>query len=184
MNCQKVDNLLSAFIDREVSPEESREIRLHVEECDLCRQTYLELSQVKDALASLGEIELPPGFHSHLLDQLKQAEEPWIMRWLQQFKPLVFAGALGVLFATIGLPLAQGAKVVQPDPLSDLRFLISEHQRFQQSEPFSNSLPPTVTNLLPEVRYRPVHVDDFFIRTVSTEHNYAQEVVLSHHLRY
>lgn len=53
MNCHRVQNLLSAYLDQEISSEERRLIRNHIFNCPVCSQNYDELSMVKSFLGNL-----------------------------------------------------------------------------------------------------------------------------------
>src|SRR5690554_2468580 len=56
MNCQRVQSLLSAYLDHELSAEERRIIRQHLFFCRACSQEYETLSMLKN---SLGRLEPP-----------------------------------------------------------------------------------------------------------------------------
>lgn len=185
MNCQKVDNLLSAYLDREVSRTESRDIRLHLEECPRCRAEYLRLSQSKELLAAFHEVEPPSDLHASLIANLGSTEASPFYQWLDRFKPLALAGALGlVLFAVIGLPLAQGERMAKVDPLSDLSFLLSEHQRFQLNKPFANAFPPINPQKQGATSFiLPASLRGEMAPTVVTATYAPQEVLLSHHIK-
>lgn len=53
MNCHRVQNLLSAYIDLELSPEERRLIRNHLFNCPSCAKNYEELNCIKRVLGNL-----------------------------------------------------------------------------------------------------------------------------------
>ncbi|MGE5576938.1 MAG: anti-sigma factor family protein [Syntrophothermus sp.] len=73
MNCQKVSNLLSAFLDRELCYEDDRKIRQHLAFCDSCNAEYEEIKAAKDLIGSLPSREMPAGFWLELHERL-QAE--------------------------------------------------------------------------------------------------------------
>ena len=56
MNCQKVQSLLSAYLDQELTTEERRIIRQHLFTCRTCSLEYESLSLLK---SSLGSLEAP-----------------------------------------------------------------------------------------------------------------------------
>ncbi|MBE3574440.1 MAG: zf-HC2 domain-containing protein [Firmicutes bacterium] len=66
MNCQVVQNLLSAYVDQELPPEDYRRIRLHLEECAVCRREWESLRQVKLFLNGLPELPVPKQFWAEL----------------------------------------------------------------------------------------------------------------------
>lgn len=53
MNCQKASSLLSAYLDRELSAEERRLLRLHLMSCSGCADELQELEQLKYTLGRL-----------------------------------------------------------------------------------------------------------------------------------
>ena len=64
MNCHRVQSLLSAYLDQELSSEERRLIRNHIFKCPVCAQCFEELSRIKKYLGSLE----PPRPQINLLD--------------------------------------------------------------------------------------------------------------------
>jgi anti-sigma factor RsiW len=59
MNCGRVSNQLSAYIDRELTGMEMLQIRSHLSDCDRCRAEYEALSRMKMMLGRLPSIEPP-----------------------------------------------------------------------------------------------------------------------------
>lgn len=57
MNCRRVVNLISAYIDGELTGEEMLEIRRHLSHCDECREEYESIRHTKMALANLKTTE-------------------------------------------------------------------------------------------------------------------------------
>lgn len=70
MNCDAVRNLLSAYVDREVSFEDERRIRLHLLDCPSCAQEEKALRQMRELLSSLPLQELPEDFWFQLRAKL------------------------------------------------------------------------------------------------------------------
>ncbi|HBE78869.1 MAG TPA: hypothetical protein DDW65_13990, partial [Firmicutes bacterium] len=62
MNCQHVQNLISSYIDRELDPQETREIRKHLFTCSECDREFQELLHLKNYLENL--IQEPTNFNS------------------------------------------------------------------------------------------------------------------------
>ena len=60
MNCTKVSNLLSAYLDRELISEENRLVRLHLMACTECSDELRELEEIKVALGRLSVNNVPP----------------------------------------------------------------------------------------------------------------------------
>jgi hypothetical protein len=53
MNCHRVQNLLSAYLDQELSSEERRLVRNHLFHCPVCAESYEELNKLKIFLGNL-----------------------------------------------------------------------------------------------------------------------------------
>jgi anti-sigma factor RsiW len=57
MNCGRVSNLLSAYIDRELTGAEMPHLRSHLSDCDECRAEYEALHRTKMLLGNLRALE-------------------------------------------------------------------------------------------------------------------------------
>ncbi len=67
MNCPDFQELLSAYIDDELSTQERECLERHIRQCEKCRQALNELSLVKSALSALPEIEIPEDLHDRVM---------------------------------------------------------------------------------------------------------------------
>ncbi len=73
MNCDKVKELLWAYLENKTTAEETAEIETHLKGCAACREELVQQKEIKNALASLPDEELPEGYHTELMQKL-QAE--------------------------------------------------------------------------------------------------------------
>ena len=73
MNCDKVKELLWAYLENKTTAEETAEIETHLEGCAACREELAQQKEMKNALASLPDEERPEGYHTELMQKL-QAE--------------------------------------------------------------------------------------------------------------
>ena len=73
MNCDKVKELLWAYLENKTTAEETAEIETHLEGCAACREEMAQQKEIKNALASLPDEELPEDYHTELMQKL-QAE--------------------------------------------------------------------------------------------------------------
>lgn len=73
MNCQHTQNLISSFIDHELSAEETRELRKHLFTCSECENEYQELLHLKEFLENVVQepLDFDPleNLHSRLLKE-------------------------------------------------------------------------------------------------------------------
>lgn len=67
MNCSKIQSLLSAYADRELTGVEMFLVRQHVHECDACRLEESEVRRVKSVLSSAPMMEPSPDFEARLV---------------------------------------------------------------------------------------------------------------------
>ena len=58
MNCDKVKELLWAYLENKTTAEETAEIETHLEGCAACREELAQQKEIKNALASLPDEEL------------------------------------------------------------------------------------------------------------------------------
>ena len=73
MTCDKVKELLWAYLENKTTAEETAEIETHLEGCAACREELAQQKEIKNALASLPDEELPEDYHTELMQKL-QAE--------------------------------------------------------------------------------------------------------------
>lgn len=83
--CKKIKRLLSRYLDKEISEEDSVFIKTHLERCSFCMNELLALNRVKDFVLKKERKSFPPDY---LFDRLneeisrkKDAEGslPWIV---------------------------------------------------------------------------------------------------------
>ena len=67
MNCTKIQSLLSAYTDRELTGVEMFLIRQHVHDCDACREEDAEVRRLKALLSSIEVAEPSPDFEARLV---------------------------------------------------------------------------------------------------------------------
>jgi len=49
-SCQHVEELLTGYLDAELTQQESQRVAVHIDECPQCRQTYQQLKQLQHAV--------------------------------------------------------------------------------------------------------------------------------------
>lgn len=70
MNCDGVRDLLSAYLDGELSPGELLRVEQHLRRCHACADEVDSLRQTMSLVASLEEVEVPAAFHAQLHQRL------------------------------------------------------------------------------------------------------------------
>jgi hypothetical protein len=131
MNCDGVQELLSAYVDGELSSGELLRVEQHLRRCPLCAEEIDALRQTVAFVALLPEVELPTGFREGLrarLAEVKPQLQPvrpvaplrpaWhrqVARWIM---PAAAAAALALVstgaYARLGTTLF--GKVADPNP--------------------------------------------------------------------
>jgi len=74
MNCTKIQSLLSAYADRELTGVEMFLIRQHVHDCDCCREEEAEVRRVKSVLSAIEVAEPSPDFEARLISAVMGAK--------------------------------------------------------------------------------------------------------------
>lgn len=70
MNCKKVQDYLSPYLDHVLSPEDTRTVEKHLEKCPICRQELEDLQETVHMMQTLPDITLPAGFNQQLRNKL------------------------------------------------------------------------------------------------------------------
>jgi anti-sigma factor RsiW len=81
MNCEQIQNTLSAFIDNELKDEEIRRIREHLKQCPGCAEELKSLSTAWDFMGAAEEMEPSPYFWTRLSAEIAQQEKERSLRW-------------------------------------------------------------------------------------------------------
>lgn len=71
MQCLEVKELLSPYLDGELSPQEGESISDHLAVCPDCRSEWLALCETVDVFKNLPEIAPPPEFRAQVINQIK-----------------------------------------------------------------------------------------------------------------
>jgi hypothetical protein len=82
MVCSRVQNLLSAYCDRELTGAEMLDIRSHLDRCQSCRHEHDTLLQVKRLMGALGSAEPPRAFDPACLETATSRGWGWAeLKW-------------------------------------------------------------------------------------------------------
>lgn len=113
MICLDMQERLSAYLDGDLSPEEMKEVAGHLSGCESCQAVLTELRQVRDALRSLPEVEVPADLHSSIMERLRphmkqKKEKKWfffridVKSWgYRQWIPVTAAMMVIVMFLSV-----------------------------------------------------------------------------------
>lgn len=103
MECKKYRELISAYVDGMLSPQEQEKLMAHLKVCETCSEEMSALKQMKTLLEQIEEPELPNEFHEELMKRIKQEEKsPTVhaFKWKWQYSSALVAtlmvGILGI----------------------------------------------------------------------------------------
>lgn len=108
MNCDGVRELLSAYVDGELSSGELLRVEQHLRRCPLCAEEVDALRQAIAMIGALEEVELPAGFREGLRARLAQVSPqlqpvtpvtPLRPAWQRQVKRWALPAAAAAAFA-------------------------------------------------------------------------------------
>lgn len=102
MNCERVRHLLSAYLDRELSPEEFRLIRAHLVTCAGCTRELEAEAVLKEALAGLETLEAPEDLLDTVMVRLAAEPEP-NRRWVLPLRLAAVGAVAASLFLAVPL---------------------------------------------------------------------------------
>ena len=137
----RVERQLSAYLDRELAPDEEAAVRRHLEECAPCRDELARLRHLKSVLAGLPARPLPETFWPDLRRELHRraapAPVPWFSAW--RTRPAMALAAAAVVVLLLLVPLIRG----QIDRLRAAEFgldlFVREHAITAAADPLVDS---------------------------------------------
>jgi len=107
MDCRKIEQLISPYLDGELVPVEAGAVRSHLSVCAACQQEYEDLVQLSVSLKLMGEVLVPApiGFKDTLMQRIN--EEKVITpvktsRWFNRSWRQTTAGAAAALLLIFG----------------------------------------------------------------------------------
>lgn len=122
MNCRRVVNLMSAYIDGELTGEEMLEIRRHLSGCADCEEEHQSTLFMKHALSGLSNVAPREKFAESILRSLDRVEvspyqRAWNSLWrFAQRKLSPVAAALAASGVALVILSAGGVYQGPPDP--------------------------------------------------------------------
>lgn len=79
MKCRDAEDILSAYLDGQLSDLERDSLLDHLAQCENCRESLREIASVRDALSSLQEVPVPEGLHDRIMAAVR-AHAPEIQK--------------------------------------------------------------------------------------------------------
>ncbi len=72
MTCQEIQNLLPAYLEDLLPPEEKKSIESHLASCEECHRSLEDLKRAEDLVKSLEEVEPPPFFEQRIMARVRE----------------------------------------------------------------------------------------------------------------
>lgn len=74
MECDKVQQLISLYIDGQLDKTEIDELEYHIENCDMCKSEFNQIIDMVDILNTMPQQKLPENFHNEIMNAIKCSE--------------------------------------------------------------------------------------------------------------
>lgn len=108
MECKKVQQTLSAYLDQEISDFETKKIERHLDQCEKCSLDYQALQETVDKLDYYPQIEADDGFTEEIMDKIEEEKslsnlvfEDWLSKFILSHKLVITVIALFLLLCII-----------------------------------------------------------------------------------
>ena len=73
-NCEYYEELIGAALDGEITAEEDKELRAHLESCEACRSFYEAMQAISGTDDALGDV--PENFTANVMARVHEAAAP------------------------------------------------------------------------------------------------------------
>lgn len=100
MKCIEYNELISAYVDEMLSPQEEEQLIMHLKTCQSCQEELESLKQLQKMCHQIEEVSLPDTFHEQLMQRLKcEKKTKLFIKWRWQYGGALVATMLvGILF--------------------------------------------------------------------------------------
>jgi hypothetical protein len=116
MQCNNIQEKLSAYIDRDISSEEKMLIDEHLKSCKQCKETFAEMKKTSEYVRDLGDIEPPAWLTQKIMTKIRSEAGREKNIWQKLFYPLHIKlpveAAVAVLLAVTTIYIV---KTMQPE---------------------------------------------------------------------
>lgn len=95
MNCsESIIEYMHDYLDEEISPENEKKLREHLQECQQCQSHFQELKRTIALVQSTSHIQAPVNFTANVMARLpKEKKQVGVKRWFRQH-PMFTAASL------------------------------------------------------------------------------------------
>ena len=103
MNCRRVNGMISAYVDSELSGMDMLAVRRHLTDCDECRHEYDSILELKRAFGGLTPKKPSDGFTSRIFMHLDEVSIPFHRRIIYFIRQRLFIFPPKLRLVTSGL---------------------------------------------------------------------------------
>ncbi|MBT2729672.1 anti-sigma factor [Bacillus sp. ISL-75] len=91
---EQIIELMHEYLDEEITPDQERILREHLQNCKECEAIFNELNKTIAFVKSVSHMQVPDDFTANVLSRLpKEKRKIWMQRWLKNH-PLLAAASL------------------------------------------------------------------------------------------
>lgn len=145
MNCETMEELLSAYIDGEATAEERQTVEQHIASCASCRAALQDFSTVQTLSRMLPVLDAPQGFRQRVTERVERTSRTWFR--IRQFAPRFALGTIALLLISTGVLFWQWRQspVNQPEQYAASVEVYAEDILFEDVSATTDSLFSTDT---------------------------------------
>jgi anti-sigma factor RsiW len=94
---EQIIELMHEYLDEEITPDQERLLREHLQSCKECEGIFNELKKTVAFVKSISTMQAPDDFTANVLSRLpKEKRTIWMQRWLKNH-PLLAAASLFII---------------------------------------------------------------------------------------
>ena len=139
MNCETVKEMLWAYLEQELTAEETVKIEEHLKNCDDCRKELKLQKELMDSLQTLPEAELPEGYHAELMQKLRAEAAPNVVPFPVKKKKQPMWKQWGMVAAAVLVVVAAGGMNGMLEMRESQNAAVQEMKAADTAEPMAAS---------------------------------------------
>ncbi|MGL6173564.1 MAG: anti-sigma factor family protein [Cellulosilyticaceae bacterium] len=134
MKCENYLELLSSYLDKQLTTQEAEQLEAHLKTCEKCREELEILEAIGTSLDSLENKELPQGFHAELMDKIhaEKQTKPFYQHKLFTYGSSIAAVLILVVIFSQGLNFDNLVEREQPE-MTPMRSAMPEVASYTES---------------------------------------------------
>jgi anti-sigma factor RsiW len=125
MKCQKARKALSAYIDDELAAEQKDSVRLHLRECESCRDELAQMVSLDGLFSKAEKFAAPPGFSTRVLANIEERPRS---AWRSFFvRPLLLSAVeIGFALIILAIGLISGNMLTSQRPPTETSAIVRQ----------------------------------------------------------